>query len=402
MRNLGRGVCLSLVSAVLVCSFAFVVAGDAHASMLLAPSQGARDTGASGSFVAEPSTPDSALFMNPSGLVGFKRTTLTFSAGIIQASTEVKSTAVGYDRNDDRFAFAPSGGISIPLGPGWRAGMGLYGAVGTTFDFEAEAPNVNSDFLSDVSIGSAPFALAREITPKLWVGAELIGLFGYLRNRYTLLDPLGAPMEIKYTIRGPGLQAMVGATWKPDDAWSFGMSLATPGKVWMDGSTAIAGTRRDVELELKMPTTLNLGVMRHFGKRVDVGLAYRWTDSSTFGDSDIEYAGIKVAFVPDAKDESRIALGAAYHATEKLTLRAGSAYASRIVGSGGVSPLLFDGEDIRISTGASYAFGALEVSSMLGYAVEFSRKVSPSEALILPGKYTGTGMIFMLGMTCEL
>jgi len=141
--------------------------------------------------------------------------------------------------------------------------------------------------------------------------------------------------------------------------------------------------------------------MRHFGDRADVGLSFRWTDSSVFQSSKIKYAGIEVPFVPDAHDEWRIALGGSYHLTAKMTLHAGTSYASRIVGNSGVSPLTFDGEDVKLSIGASYSFGALELHTMAGYAFQFSRNISADEALILPGRYTGAGPIVMLGTTYE-
>jgi long-subunit fatty acid transport protein len=379
----------------------FVPGREVSASLLVAPGTGAADLATNSVFVAEPSTPDSAMFMNPAGLVGFERKTLTFSAGTIRADMQVDSDDVGYDKSDTRWALNPSGGFSFPLGPGWRAGFGAYGSIGTTFDFEPEPPAVNTDFVSEVAIGSAPFALAYEATPKLWVGAELIGLVGYLRNRFTLLDPTGAPLPIKYTLRGPGIQSMLGLTWKPTDTYSVGTSVLTPGMVWMDGSTVIGGERRDVDLQLEMPTAIWLGITRHF-ERGDAALSFRWTDTSVFGSSDIEFAGIALPFVPDAHDEFRIALGGTFHVNERLLLRGGTSYSSRIVGNKGISPLLFDGEDVKLSAGAGYRLGTVTIDGMAGYAFEFSRHVPAPDALILPGAYKGAGLILMLGTTWEL
>lgn len=402
MPEPGRGARTGhLIAFVVGAVLGFGLTGDARASLLISPGVGARDQATNAAFMSEPGTPDSALFMNPAGLVAFEQATLTLSAGTARVSTEVDSDAAGYNRSDDRFAFLPSGAFSIPVGPGWRAAFGMFGSVGTVFDFEAEPPGVPYDFVSDVAIGSAPLALAREVTPNLWVGAELIGLLGYLRNRYTLVDPLGAAVPIKYTLRGPGLQAMVGLTWKPDDAWSVGLSLATPGKVWMDGSTVIGGERYDVDLDLKIPTTFWAGLTRHVSDRAHVAASFRWTDSSVFGTSEIEYADIEIAFVPDAHDEWRVALGGFYELRPEITLRAGTSYASRIVGNEGVSPLLFDGEDVKISSGFSYDFGKVTLDLMAGYAFEFARNVSADDALILPGEYTGSGPVFILGTTYE-
>ncbi len=355
-----------------------------------------------GTFVANPATPDSAVFMNPAGLIGFERTTLSGAFGVIRPRTEVDSDLVGYDESDERYAFNPSGGLSMPLAPGWRFGAGFYGNVGTTFDFEAEPPVVNSDFVSDVAIAGAPIALAYEVNPKLWVGAELIPLFGYLRNRFALPDPSsGAAIPIEYTLRGPGIQAMLGVSFHPTDRWSIGLSARTPGMIWMDGSTVLAGDRGDVDCEVQMPAALWLGATRRFGDRFDVSTSLRWTNSSTFGESKIEFAQFALPFVPDGKDEWRYAIGAEYRWTERLTLRGGTTYASRIVGNKGVSPLLFDTEDIKLGGGVSYVIGAWTLHTMAGYAFEGERNVPPEDALIMPGEYTASGPIVMLGFSYE-
>jgi long-subunit fatty acid transport protein len=371
----------------------------AHASLLLAPSVGAPDLANNGSKIGRPTTPDSALFANPAGLVDFETTTVTGAFGILLPRASVDSDLVGYNRSDERVAFFPSGGVSIPLAPRWRFGAGLYGNVGTVFDFEAEPPEVPSDFVSDVSIAAAPLALAYEVSSRLWVGVELIPLFGYLRNRYALPDGMGGTLPIEYTLRGPGLQAMVGVSFRPTDGWTLGASVRTPGMVWMDGSTVLAGDRVDVDCEVQVPSVVWLGATRRLGERWDLSTSVRWTDSSTFGESKIEYGAISIPFVPDAKDEWRGALGLEYRWSERLTLRGGPSYATRVVGSKGVSPLLFDTDDWRLAVGASYDLEAWTLHAMAGHAFEGERSIAPDEALSLPGEYKSSGQIFMLGFT---
>ncbi len=372
----------------------------ADASLLLAPSVGVPDLATAGTFIGRPATPDSALFMNPAGLVGFETTTYAGAFGIIAPHTEVDSDLVGYDKSDQRVAFNPSGGVSTALASGWRFGAGVYGSVGTVFDFEAESPAVDSDFVSDVAIAGAPFALAYEVSSRLWLGAELVPLFVYLRNRFPLPDAgSGTSIPIEYTLRGPGIQAMFGVSYHPSDRWSLGASARTPGMIWMDGSTVLAGERVDVDCEVQMPTVLWAGATRRFGERFDLSASVRWTDSSTFGESKIEFSNVSLPFVPDAKDEWRFAVGSDYRWNEKLTLRGGLSYASRIVGNKGVSPLLFDSEDIRLGFGASSELDAWSLHTMAGHAFESERNVSPDDALIFPGEYRASGPVFMLGFT---
>ena len=400
---IARGASYSFIHVTLGALATLALGRGSDASMLLAPGVGSADNATNGAVVALPTTPDSALFTNPAGLVGFDRTTHSASLGAVFPSATVDSDVADYNRSDDRAGLVPSFASSIPLRPGWVFAVGAYGSTGTTFDFEAEPPGVPTDFLSDVAIGGAPIALAYELSSRLWLGAELVPLFGYLRNRYTLLDPTtGGAVPVEYTLRGPGIQAMVGTTWRPTDDWSLGLSVRTPGMIWMDGSTPIGGERRDVDLELKMPTVVWGGVTRSLGERLDLSASVRWTDASVFGESKIEFASFAVPFAADAQDEWRFALGAEYDVTQRLTLRTGTSYASRIVGNKGVSPLLFDTEDIKVSGGLGYRIGAWTIDLCAGYAFEAKRSVSPDDALILPGTYEASGPIVMLGATLAL
>jgi len=105
------------------------------------------------------------------------------------------------------------------------------------------------------AVQEMPFAVAYRLNDTLYVGGEVIALFGHMRNRYTLGGSL-----FKYTLRGPGVQGMFGLTWKPYERWSLGLGVRTPGRIWMDGSTAVpAMVRRDVDLALEMPTQVSLG-----------------------------------------------------------------------------------------------------------------------------------------------
>jgi long-chain fatty acid transport protein len=401
--HIARGVPHALITLAAGIVATLVLARASAASMLLAPAVGAADNATNGAVVAIPTTPDSALFTNPAGLIAFDTATHSASFGVVFPSTEIDSDAADYNRSDDRAALVPSAGSSIPLRPHWRFGIGIHGSTGTTFDFEAEPPGVPTDFLSDVAIGGAPLALAYELTPRLWLGAELVPLFGYLRNRYTLVDPgSGGAIPVKYTLRGPGIQGMLGATWRPADDWSLGLSVRTPGMIWLDGSTPIAGERRDVDLELKMPSVVWAGVTRRFGDDLDLSASIRWTDASVFGESKIEYASFAIPFVADAQDEWRFALGATYAITERILLRAGAAYASRIVGNKGVSPLLFDTEDIKLSGGLGYQIGRWTIDFTAGYELAGKRHVPADDALILPGTYEASGPIVMLGATLAL
>jgi len=145
-----------------------------------------------------------------------------------------------------------------------------------------------------------------------------------------------------------------------------------------------------------------VGISKQLGERITASLAVRWSDTSSFGDSTIEFEETSAAdtpFVPRAKDEWLVSAGAEYVCNEILTLRLSAGHANAIVGEKGGSPLLFDTEDTRVGVGFSLNFDPWSVDFMAGHAFRGSRKISAEEALILPGRYSISGEIAMIGVT---
>lgn len=364
-------------------------------------SNGAADMSLNGTTIAEPLTPSGALFANPAGLCAFETTTVTGSLGYGFGTTKIDNDD-GYSQDENLFAIFPDAAVSVPGRGRLYYGVGIYGSVGTNYDFEADpAAGVEDDFHAETSIGEMPFAIAYRVNDQLYVGAELIALFGHLRNRYTVGGTL-----FRYTLRGPGLQGMFGLTWKPDERWALGLGVRTPGRIWMDGSTAVpAGVRRDVDLALQMPTQVSLGITHHATRRVTLSASGRWTDASRFGDSDIEFDGLSqanVPFLPAANDEWRFALGVEFELRPNWALRLGASHSNRIVGTSGVSPLVYDNTDTRLSGGFGVDLGRWTLDATAAYSFDRDRNVDADQALVIPGSYESGGGIVMLGVTRRL
>ncbi len=369
------------------------------ASQLLVSSAGVPDTALSGSTVAEPRTPSAAMFSNPAGLALFDKTTVDGSAAFSFADTRVDvSSPSTYDETNSVFVLSPGIGLALPRKDSWRFGCALYGSVGNKFDFGADASEgVPNDFFSEAGVLTFGAGVAYRFSDRLSLGAAITPLFGLSHMRYTL-----GGLRFKYRLNGPGIQGMLGLRWEPRPGLAVGLGVRTPGKVWMDGSMPLGGGDQDVDLELEMPAQVFAGVSKHFGERITASLAVRWTDSSSFGDSMIEFEVTEAAgapFVPRAKDEWLVSLGVEYIWSELLTLRLGVGHANAIVGDKGVSPLVFDTQDTRVGVGFSLNLDPWSLDFMAGHAFRGSRKIGADEALILPGRYSIEGQIVMIGLT---
>jgi len=378
---------------------AWLCAWPCAASQLLVSSAGVPDTTLSGSTVAEPRTPSAAMFSNPAGLALFDETTVDSSAAFSFADTRVDVASPStYDETNSVFVLSPGIGLAIPRKDSWRFGFALYGSVGNKFDFGADASEgVPDDFFSEAGVFTLGAGVAYRFGDRLSVGAAITPLFGLSHMRYTL-----GGLRFKYRLNGPGIQGMLGLRWEPRPGLAVGLGVRTPGKVWMDGSMPLGGGDQDVDLELEMPAQVFAGVSKHWGERLITSLAVRWTDSSSFGDSMIEFEVTEAAdspFVPRAKDEWLVSLGMEYIWSELLTLRLGVGHANAIVGDKGVSPLLFDSQDTRVGVGFSLNLDPWSLDFMAGHAFRGTRNIAADEALILPGRYSIEGQIVMIGLT---
>lgn len=370
-----------------------------RASQLLAPAIGAADSATQGTRIADPYTPASALFENPAGLTGFAAFTHGGDFGLAYGRGEIDASAPdGYDQANNVWSFIPDFGLSVPYRERWRFAFGTYGTTGSRFDYDADPSLGVPSFFSETIVLAFPFAVAYQLTDRVSLGAEVQPMFGQLRTHFQLEG-----LDFRYKINGPGVQGMVGLTLRPTDRWALGLSLRTPGMIWMGGSMPVPNAgRQRVHADVQMPLQVIAGATWHCLPRLTLSGSVRFTNSSTLGDSTIKYDLTPQAnsgFVPDANDEWKFGLAAEYALRQETTLRLGASWASHMVGSRGVSPLVFDGDDARIGVGVGQRLGGWVLDVMAGYALPAERHIPASAALVLPGDYSMQGAIVIVGLT---
>lgn len=388
------------------------MATQSHASDLLVATVGAGDTGMAGADLASPRSPSGAQFANPAGLARFE-TTIEGGIGLAWGTGKVEATfPPGYDKDNSVVAMIPDFAY-VKRGQGnWSYAVGMHGTVGTRYDYpKMPSVGVNSDLFAEVTILAAPLSLAYRASDRLWLGAQLVPLFGYFRSHFAIppytpegVDPLFKP---RFKLTGPGVTAMAGVSWHATDHLSFALSGRPPGKIWMDGSSITpAGDRQDTDLNLKMPAEISAGVT--IEPLDDWTFAYtaRWIDSSSLGDSNVRFgqtSAFDFPFIPDATDEWRHALGAEWRCDPNLALRTGISHADHIVGNRGVTPLSYDGEDTRLYVGAGWKIGRWTLDFSGVYKFPDSRHIAPEYAAMFPGRYqSGAAVLVLFGLSREL
>lgn len=382
------------------------LAQPALASQLFVPSIGTPDSAMNGATVGSPMTPSAAAFSNPAGLVGLEDGALSGSFGVPVGFSKVNaSTPAGYDTNSEFVAFAPELGFSRETESGLRWGFSLYGSLGSTFNSNADpSVGVDHDFYSSLAISNLALMVAYPITDRLSIGASLSGMYGQSHLRYFQTVPFA------FTVRGPGVQAIVGLRYLLTERISLGFSFRTPGMVWATGdSPSPLGGKQDVDLDLDMPAQIFLGLNADVTNRLRLGIAGRWTDASTFSDSIFRYEDTpqaNIPFIGSASDEWRISVGADYSLTEAFNVTFGVGFADQVVPDRGVSPLLVDSDEWKITGGFAWAmpgmFRGWTLDATVGYSPTGVRDVADSEALIFPGRYTIGGQLYMIGFRTSL
>ena len=383
----------SAVTVLCACVLVFC-ATRAYPSQLLAPALGVADTSINGAAVAETLSATGAMFSNPAALVNFSQPRVETGLGLLLGHAEISSPAP-YEEEHEPLGIMPSLGLALGgEGPAYW-GLAMYGSVGVNNDFDGDP-----SFFSEVSIMSLAPTFAYRVSEDLSVGASLTPLFGLVRV-ITTADP----EPFHYRLTGPGIQAMVGVSWKAGERSRLGIGLRTPGIIWLRGSDvaqSAGDARQEVKLDLEMPAQVFVGLNHHASDRTMWAASLRWTDTSKFSGSTLRYeltpAG-NMPFITDARDEWRLAVGMDHLIGERLRLRWGASYASSIIGNRGISPLNIDGEDIKLGGGLGWDFGDWLIDVMAGFSPEADRNIPAADALVFPGRYRTRGVITMLGLT---
>jgi long-subunit fatty acid transport protein len=333
----------------------------------------------------------SAFFNNPAGLAHIEQSQLTFGAGLIFMETSI-STDFGYDKTADNVAYSPSLGAARRLGDDMAIGFGMFGAVGSKFDFKRDpAAGVPRDSFTEFGIITLAPTFAWAPTDTLAIGVELNPLLGDIKNH------VPAPEQsLRWRLRGPGVQGTLGVLYRPHPQWSLGLTYKTPGKLFLRGSVGVAGDRQDLHFDFHVPQQVIVGAAWQPLPALTLMVFGQWSDTSCFEKAIFRFQdtpALDTEFAPEAQDVFRWGLGIEYQVHERVALRGGVARGQNALENRSVSPLVYDINELIFGIGGGVDVGRWTFDLTGGYGVFDDRKINAGEARAFPGRFSLNGPV---------
>ena len=379
---MGKGRRYTLAAFLGVC--AFVTASDA--SSIVPPDISATDGALCGGVVAAPNDGPRMLFHNPAGVAGIDGSEGGYGVFAFPVGGRYESDG-SYDEKSNELAAAPTLWLKSDAFAPWHVGAGVYGSVGTSFNFAADpAAGFPNRFLGESSVLQFGLVVGRELAPGLRVGFQIAPSYGKIRARFP--SPLGA---VSFDVDGFGIGGIAGLTWEFIEGTTLGVAYRGPARVFMNGDADVGETDDEVEITLHVPQWVAFGFAHQLSPTFRLLAQTRWTDYSEFEKGEFEYdrtPELDQPFIASAKDRFRWAAGFEWDLTEQFLLRGGMGGEDWMMEESAVSPLLYDNADILVGLGIAARFlERWKVDATLGYAFADDRKVTADENPVFAGRY---------------
>lgn len=396
MRGSGRTVC----AAILIVIGLLALPSRAQASQLVPPGVGAQDVSLAGNVVALPLNSASALFHNPAQLALLPNS-VTGSLLAIRYHPRY-ANPLGYDNTSRELPLAPALGYVTDRWAPFHVGIGMYGSLGFTYNFDADpARGVPNNFFTELAVISLAAAVAYSPTPNLHLGAALNPSYG--RLRFKTPSPVG---RIDVDVRGPGVFATLGLLYTPTPKLSLGIGYKTPGTIFMFGNARVAGRGDNARVDFQFPQVLEFGAAYHFTDRLTVVAQGRWAGISAFEDTELRFdqrTFLNRTAVNDARDRFRLGGGVQYVLFPGVTFQVGFSWERWAIKSSSLAPTLFDlTEYYMFPVGISIDRGSWQIDLSAGQSYTESRRVIAERNPFFPGRYALDQAIFCAQVTYRL
>ena len=368
-----------------------------QASQLALPAATPEDASLAGNVVALPLNPVTALFHNPAQLPLLPNAATVGGIGVRFLPGYANPS--GYNSTSREFPVSPSFGYVTDRWAPLHVGIGMYGALGFTYNHDADPQEgVPDKFYTDLAILSLAPALAYSLRPNLHVGVAINPSYG--RLRFKTPSPVG---KIDVDVRGPGVFGTLGIFYQPTPDLNIGLSYKTPGTIFMFGNARVAGQGDDAHVNFQLPQTIEVGFAYRLFPSLTVTAQARWTEFSVYEDTQLEFDQRKFLNRPaanEARDRFRLGGGLQYKILPWMTLQVGFSWEQWALTESSLSPTLPDlTEYYMFPAGVTIARGAWKVHLLGGWSYVESRHVTADRNPFFPGRYSLDQAIFGLQVT---
>jgi len=324
----------------------------------------------------------SSMFFNPATMTQFNRNEVVAGASLVVPSAELRnaksSVTTGPATADAGYAAVlPSLYAMWNLSPDLKLGFSVNVPFGMATKYDSDFVGRFHAIKSDLQMIDLSPSIAFRINSQWSVGAAFVARSA--KAQLTNALNLGAAGEgfSDMSANSWGYGYRLGVTWQPTPALRAGLGYQSSvteklrGNVTFQLPGAAAPTYQalgfrttNVGTDLKLPSTLSLGVNYDLTKNVSIQAEVSRTDWSCFGVLDISfYDNINEGlYLQHAKTEEHwrdtyfVSLGATWRASEAWTLRAGVAHDQSACNDTYRTPRIPDCDRTWISVGASHAF----------------------------------------------
>lgn len=370
--------------------------GDAAASGYAVREQSAVGQGSSFAGATARADDPSFMFFNPATLGWLSGTQAAVVGSYIRPESEVESgTATraailggspitgGLGGDAGLNAFVPAVYTSAQLSPEWAIGLSVTSPFGLVTKYDTDFIGRYHALTSTLrTVNVAPTVSYRPV-PWLSIGASLQIQHAYARVSNAVdFGAVGAlagfalggglrpgAADGRATVRGDDIAVgwTLGAVWEPADGTRVGVSFRSAlfhkleGDAYFQGAPGSFANRgafqnTDARAKLTTPENLSFGVAQRLGERWTLLGDLSWTNWSRFRELRVDFESGRAPNVSEQnwRDTWSLALGAEYHATDALRLRAGGAYDQSPARDAYRTPRIPDSDRYWLSVGASY------------------------------------------------
>ena len=230
----------------------------ADAAFFDMPGIGGRAYGMGGAMTALADDAVSAPFYNPAGLADIPGSEVRGGASVVYFPVEYKSST-GYKTKNEKISVAPCFGMSSDRFAPLYFGIGLYGSLGTGFDYDRDKRyGINYDFTSEMGNMYLSPTIGYRITDTLSIGAGLNITYGKIEMGM----PIGT-RKLSIDVDGFCYGVNLGVLYKPCKYINLGLRWRSRMRAELKGDAEFRGVEDDVTAYMYWPDLVTFGLAVH-------------------------------------------------------------------------------------------------------------------------------------------